>query len=173
MAIRRRAPDDLEQCVALAHLVHQTDGYPARLPDDMGAFIVNRDAIGAWVATVDDRVVGHVALHRDTAPAVLAAAAEALGRSADQLAVVARLLVHPEHRRHGYGDELLQAAADEARALGKWPVLDVWLRYTQAIALYERRGWQRAGTVTVDIGAGEPLVEHVYCAPAVERAGGA
>jgi len=75
-------------CTKLAELVHSTDGYPFRLPDDLRAFIASDQALGAWVAERDGKVIGHVALHARTTPAVMTMASVALGLPTHRLGVV-------------------------------------------------------------------------------------
>ncbi len=78
---------------------------------------------------------------------------------------MARLLVAPTARRRGIGRGLLGRAAEEAVALGRRPVLDVVTEHRSAIHLYDRCGWQPAGTVTVTFPELE-VTEVVYLAPA-------
>lgn len=92
-------------------------------------------------------------------------AANTLDRPQDQLAVVARLFVSPRARGTGAGRLLMDAATAEAAARGLWPVLDVDTELAAAIALYESRGWTRAGTITIRFKDGNTLTEHVYLAP--------
>lgn len=47
-----------------------------------------------------------------------------------------------------------------------WPVLDVDTDLAPAIALYESRGWVRAGMVTMRFKGGHSLNEFVYLGPA-------
>jgi hypothetical protein len=57
---------------------------------------------------------------------------------------------------------------DDARGAPRelWPVLDVDTTYASAIALYERCGWTRLGTIALPMPDGRPIAEHVYAAPA-------
>src|ERR1019366_4153622 len=61
---------------------------------------------------------------------------------------IARLFVDPAARRQGLARALLDAAAGHARTRGLQPVLDVVAGSEPAIALYERSGWELAGTET-------------------------
>jgi GNAT superfamily N-acetyltransferase len=111
-------------------------------------------------------VIGHVGLVARSMPSVMELASAALGRPADQLAVVARLFVSPRVRGHGTARELLRRAEAAAAARGLHPVLDVDTELSAAIALYESAGWTRAGTVTVRFGDGDRVLnEHVYLGP--------
>jgi hypothetical protein len=62
MTIRARTDADLKACVAFLRTVHETAGYPVNWPAEPDAWLTPPDALGSWVATADDRVVGHVAL---------------------------------------------------------------------------------------------------------------
>ena len=147
-------------------MVHTLDGYPPYMPDhDFVAFVASPDAIGTWVATRRTEVVGHVALHRSSSIAVMELATKATGLDADQLGVVARLLVAPEARRLGVGRLLLETAAREASGRGLMPILDVTTTFVPAVALYEQSGWSRPGTVAVEFPDGTRIEEFVYVAP--------
>ena len=112
MCIRPRIDADLQDCAELARIVHEIDGYPPYLPgDDIESFIRADGAMVAWVAERDEQLVGHVVLNPASSAPVMALAAKATGRSAEGLAVVARLLVSPLARRTGVGTALLSTAA--------------------------------------------------------------
>jgi GNAT superfamily N-acetyltransferase len=162
--VRPRSDEDLDQCVRMAGAVHRQDGYPAFLDTDFRTFLVAPDALAAWVAEDAGQVVGHVALHQLTIPAALAIASDALGQPVDRLAVVARLLVAPAARQRGVGGLLLDAATEEARARSRWPILDVCADFGPAVALYEARGWVRAGSVPLHLD-GRDIEELVYLGP--------
>jgi GNAT superfamily N-acetyltransferase len=166
MDVRARTVEDLDALVRLARRVHRHDGYPPRRPGDLRAFVAGDDAVAAWVAVVSGRIVGHVALHRTSSPEVMALARSATGCAAGELAVVARLLTDPAARRQGVGAALLAVATQGSVARGRRPILDVATHFDAAIALYERAGWERVGTVTVAVPGDEPLDEHVYLGPA-------
>jgi GNAT superfamily N-acetyltransferase len=162
MTVRARIDADLDQCVAVAQAVHQLDHYPLYLPTDLRTFLDSPDAHGAWVAEVDDKVVGHVALHRRTTAAAMDLASETVRQPVDQLGIVARLLVAPSSRRQGGGQALLDVASRAAVGRGLWPVLDVVTSLPDAVRLYEKCGWTRAGEVTVDLGDALTINEYVY-----------
>ena len=166
LQVRPRGDDDLDACAALARATHLYDGYPAYVKDgDFRAFITRPGALAAWVAEIDEHVVGHVALHaRTTEPAMNLATAR-LDLPAEQLGVVARLMIAPDARHRGIAHILLRIATEEARARNLTPMLDVVTRHTAAIALYERAGWRRLGTVAFTMPDGSELEEYVYCAP--------
>lgn len=163
--VRLRNQSDLATCIRIAEMVHRIDGYPKYLPTDLQQFLASPDALSAWVAEENGDVVGHVALHQRSSDAVLALAAKALRQPADRLGVVARLLVAPEVRRKGIGRVLLATAAEEALRRGLWPILDVVTEHREAIRLYEKEGWIRAGQVTAKFGDGIELEEIVFLGP--------
>jgi GNAT superfamily N-acetyltransferase len=153
MELRRRRLDDMEQVAGVAELVRSVDGYPPRSPD----LFVGPEVLAAWVAADAGMVVGHVALHRTSAEAVMRLAGEATSRQADRLVVVARLFVAPTIRRRGVGRLLLGRAVAEAHAMDRWPVLDVASGFQPAIALYESCGWTCAGSVTFEFRDGATM----------------
>jgi GNAT superfamily N-acetyltransferase len=128
------------------------------------------DALGAWVAEDEGRVVGHVALHPHSSNEVMEIASLAVGRPPEQLGVVARLLVETPLRGRGLGRTLLSAACDDAFTRGLWPILDVATRFREAIHLYESCGWLCAGQVKVCLPDGSELEEFVYVASAPNHA---
>ena len=163
--VRPRVDTDMAALIRIAALVQETDGYPGRRPRDLRAFLDAPDALGAWVAECDGAVAGHVALHRDSLPVVMARAATELERDVSHLAAVARLVVDPSARRRGVGRALLETAADHARRRGLHPVLDVATHYDAANALYRSCGWRNVGEVTMVFGDGATLQSYVYVAP--------
>lgn len=166
MEVRPRSAAHLPLVVAMVERSLERSEYPPYRPADLAAFLTPPDLLGAWVADAGGLVVGHVANHATSSPEVMAAAVASTDRPESGLAVLARLLVEPEHRGTGVAESLVRRAEQEAHASGRWPVLDVALHFTAAIRTYERLGWTRAATVTVVPRVGEPFREHVYVGPA-------
>ena len=163
--IRRRSSADGAALEAMALAVHHLDGYPMYLPDDLRSFIVDEDALAAWVATTDGEVLGHIALHRSSAQQVMELVLSTTGMQEDSIAVVARLLVAPDVRGRGIGRALLEKGTREAARLGRRAVLDVVESHRAAIALYERCGWTRVGRVEWALPGDRKLREFVYLSP--------
>jgi predicted N-acetyltransferase YhbS len=163
--IRDRRPDDGAALEAIALETHHRDGYPKYLPADLRSFIVENDALRAWVAQRDGEILGHVALHARAAPEVMEIVLSATGLDEDQVIVLARFLVAPWARRQGIGSALIERATEEAVSMGRRAVLDVVDTHHDAIALYERGGWTRAGRVDWALPGGRPLREFVYLSP--------
>jgi len=163
--VRDLGRQDLADLERLAEIIHHVDGYPIYLPADLRSFVISPDAHGAWVAVEDGDLLGHVALHRRSWEGVMDLGRRTTGLGDDGLAVVARLLVSPTARRRGLGRALLQVAANNARAMGLRPILDVVATYEAAIRLYETEGWERLGTVQFPLPDGGTVDEHVYLSP--------
>jgi GNAT superfamily N-acetyltransferase len=169
--VRPRTDEDLEACVELARIVQDLDGYPPYFPPDgrefLGAFLTPpENVLQAWVAEDGGGIVGHVALHRSSTAPVMALASETLHQPVEKLGVVARLFVAPTARHRGVGEILLDVASGDAVERGLHPILDVAIQFHAAIRLYERRGWTRAGQVTVVFEEeGFSLDEAVYLGP--------
>lgn len=166
LVIRPRRDTDLEGCLAMAAAVHDLDGYPPRHPGgDFRRFLVGDGALTAWVAESGAALAGHVALHRQSSDPVMELACAELHLAPERLGVVARLFVDPAQRRSGVGRALLDAAAGEARRRNLYPILDVGVALTRAVALYDSAGWSRLGQVTVKFRDGVVFEEYVYAAP--------
>ena len=146
-------------------LTHEVDAYPRFLPEHLASFLVDPSELAAWVAELGDDIVGHVALHAGVGDPAAAVAGPASGLKAGQLAVVARLLVHPDARRSGIGRGLLSMATDFAHGHELRPVLDVQQAAEPALSLYERLGWRRAGPLTLPVPGHDALHLWVYLGP--------
>ncbi len=166
MEVRPRRAHDLRSLQAIARAVHESDGYPLYTPDDDFAGLLNApEAIAAWVAVAADKIIGQVSLHSRSSEEVMALATDRLALEANQLGVVARLIVDPSRRREGAARALLDTAERDALCRGLSPILDVIDQFGPAIALYERQGWKRIGTVRIDRPNDTAIHEHVYAAP--------
>lgn len=163
--IRSRADDDLETCVGVLKEVHLRDGYPVNWPERPETWLSSGSLLGAWVAELDGRLVGHVSLsgggEGDLAPGVWG---ERTGTSAALTAVVSRLFVAPQARGHGIGALLIGQVVEEARRRGLHPVLDVVASDTAAAALYERLGWDLIATVEQRWSPSQTVTVHCYAA---------
>ncbi|GAB1333067.1 GNAT family N-acetyltransferase [Streptomyces sp. NPDC093260] len=164
--VRLRTGDDVGECARILAEVHRRDGYPVNWPDQPAEWLSHGAEWGAWVAELDDRVVGHVSLSRggegDLAPGLWS---DRNGTSKDLTAVVSRLFVAPRARGHGVGALLIGRAVAEARGRGLHPVLDVVASDTAAAALYERLGWELMATVEQRWSPSQLVAIHCYAAP--------
>lgn len=171
MLIRTKVAADDDACVAVMERTHAVDGYPRYWPERPARFLRAKGETDAWVAELDGRVVGQVALHRAEGEPVVALAQEATGLPVDRLTVLARLLVHPDARGRGVARTLVRTATARAYTTGRRPVLDVLQSTTGPARLYESEGWTRLGPTSLDLrqrGLGDvpPLELWVYLAPA-------
>jgi DNA-binding MarR family transcriptional regulator/GNAT superfamily N-acetyltransferase len=92
--------------------------------------MIDEPASGMWLAYLGDEVVGCVVLRR-------------LG-SVKRASECKRLYVKPVARGRGIADKLLNAQEEYARSQGvEWIYLDSYDDLKAAIALYERRGYER------------------------------
>lgn len=163
--IRDRRPEDVPACAAILARTHALDGYPRYQQNTLAAFVTSEAELGAWVAVADELVVGHVALHDSAGDPCFALAHQATGLAAEELAVVARLAVDPNHRKLRVGSELLTQAVSAAWSAGRRAVLDV-VTDSPAQRFYERAGWTRVGETVIPIPGVEDLEVYVYVSPA-------
>jgi len=130
------------------------------------AWLVDPHQLAAWVAEIDGRTVGHVALS-DPQPAD--AAADMWNRHPDSRgeppAVLGRLFVLSSARGHALGERLARTATEYAHRHGRRAVLDVMAKDGAAVRLYERLGWRRIGTTQHDDGHGNAIDAYCYVSP--------
>ena len=167
VTIRSRVPADLDDVAAALVEVHRTDGYPVEGVDDPRAWLVDPHQLAAWIAELDGRTVGHIALG-DPQPSDAAAALwnEDPENTGQPLAVLGRLFVLRSARGHALGEQLIRTATDYAHQHGRRLVLDVMTKDAAAIRLYERLDWRRIGTTKHDDGHGHAIDAYCYVSPA-------
>lgn len=122
--------------------VHLVDGYPIDWPADPGAWLNPPALAGAWVAVIENRIVGHAGVeHHDGRG--LFQTDDALPRSSSisRFAIVTRLFVRPTARGSGSAAQLLSTVCAQAAAADRVAVLEV-IDGTAAVATYERLGWR-------------------------------
>jgi GNAT superfamily N-acetyltransferase len=161
-AVRDRRPGDLDALAAVLVEVHRVDGYPVEGVADPHAWLTPPGALHAWVATLDDTVVGHI-LAMTAQPEI--AAVDAWVRHGGDIAttiVGARLFVAPAARGHRLGTTLARTLTDWACLHELDLVGDVMAKDTVAIAIYERLGWHRLGTAMHDTGHGDRVPAYLY-----------
>ncbi len=152
LRIRPRRDDDLPVLAEILERQQPVSHYPLQwpLPYPTDRFIRRRSELAAWVAELDERVAGHVALH--------AAEDDELGRlwsraqrlPVSSLRCVGVLYVDSALARRGVGSALLTTATDHALAHGGAPVLDVVAERAGPIELYRRHGWREIGRFRPD-----------------------
>lgn len=166
MPIRPKRAADAAAVARLVLAVHRGDGYPRYLPDDLDHFMTSPCEVASWVAEVDGRIVGHVALHRADGDPTLPVAVRASGRRAHELVVLARLVVSPDARGQGWGRALIDVAADTAQSAGQRLVLDV-VQDAPAVSFYDKLGWTRVAPLRLQLDRARSLDLWVYLGPDV------
>ncbi|SFF54222.1 Acetyltransferase (GNAT) family protein [Actinacidiphila alni] len=146
--------------------VHATDGYPVEGVDQPEEWITPPTVIQAWVAEIDHRIVGHVAIMRPQGEDAVALWQKQTNGAGTEIAVLARLFVIREARGHSVGEELMRAAAAYAQQRGMRLVLDVMTKDTAAIRLYERLGWRPIGKAIHRYGDDQQINAICYVSPA-------
>lgn len=152
--IRERRAADLDQCVRALRRVHEADGYPIVWPRDPVRWLSPAATAHAWVAVAAAQPAGPT---RAPGAAEAEAAGGVLGHvlllrtDTPRTYEIARLFVAPAGRGLGLGRELLETAGVRAAREGYGLELEVVAdERSHAIALYERTGWRRTGTVTAE-----------------------
>ncbi|KNX36041.1 GNAT family N-acetyltransferase [Luteipulveratus halotolerans] len=164
--IRLRRDSDLPELAQILVAVHALDGYPVEGVDNPLAWLVSDSTLSAWVAELDGKLVGHVALS-DPSESEGAAKlwAEQHGNTGPGLAMLGRLFVSPAGRGRGLGARLTATATNEARRMNRRAVLDVMEKDVAARKTYERLGWIRLGEFDHAAGAGRAVPAIAYAAP--------
>ncbi len=132
LIVRSRRAEDADALVAALAQVHERDAYPVRASRVTQDWLYDGSDV-AWVAQLDGRVVGHVALVR-----------------VDAAWELTRYFVAVDARGSGAGRALLDVAEAWADADGVPMRLVVMQHNRDAQAVYVRRGWQRDGSTTAD-----------------------
>lgn len=155
--IRPRRTSDVPDLAAALLEQQSASGYPHRnpLPYPAEQFLQRPGITQAWVAEVDGRVAGHVAVSVPADPrtlgsgdaAVVRAWMAAHGCRHDELGEVAIFFTATAVRGTGAGAALLATAVGSLRERGLAPCLDVVPTSTGAMRLYRRTGWQEVGRV--------------------------
>jgi len=151
---------DIDEICALYDLVHQyleshtnypgwkKGIYPDRIHGEQG---IREGTL--YVARLDRRIVGSVIINQEqengyeTVPWKTAAEPE-------EVAVIHTFMVHPDCLKAGVGRALLEFAEKTAAQKGRKVVrLDVYENHAPAIRLYERLGYEYAGTADLGYGS--------------------
>ena len=163
--IRPYEDTDLPGASAALTDVHATDGYPVEGVADPEAWLRSDDILASWVAEADGRIVGHVAVMRPRGEDAVTLRAGQSEDDEQHIAVLARLFVVRDARQHALGERLVRTAMDYGQRSDRRLVLDVMVKDTAAIRLYERLGWLRTGRATHRFGTGQSIEAIYYVAP--------
>lgn len=155
--IRARRAGDLDQCVRALRLVHEADGYPMVWPRDPVRWLSPAATAHAWVALAAPGPEPDPGQAAERGPGNAETAGGVLGHvlllrtDTPRTYEIARLFVAPAGRGLGLGSALLETAGVRAAEAGYGLELEVVAdERSHAIALYERTGWRRTGTVTAE-----------------------
>jgi GNAT superfamily N-acetyltransferase len=156
--VRPRRDQDLQQLVVLLRSVYRADGYPANWPNDPTRWLAAPGTIGAWVFEHRSELVGHLALTAPDPERAWPQWREALQQPCARLAVMRRLFVAPNARRHGVASQLIKAAEAAAAQRALHLVLDVADHNRAAVEFWTTHGWREVGQATLPPGdEGRPL----------------
>ena len=138
--------------------MHVSDGYPFRWPQDPPRWLAGRDRLGAWVSESDGDIDGHLSLLGLDETRARREWREGVPAPVDRLAVISRFFVAPGARGRGIGSALLRAAEEHATTNDLRLVLEVADHNHDAIAFYERRGWERVGNASLLLDDGHSVL---------------
>lgn len=163
--IRAFTDGDLSGVVAALARVHATDGYPVEGVERPETWISSPSVEKAWVAVMQDMVVGHVALMSAESEDANRLWRESSPGDEKEVKALARLFVLREARSRRIGERLVKAVMGFASERGIRLVLDVMLKDAAAIRLYERLGWSRIGLADHHYGGSEVVPAACYVWP--------
>ncbi|MHB8243844.1 MAG: GNAT family N-acetyltransferase [Acidimicrobiales bacterium] len=164
--IRPRLDDDLPALAVVLARVHESDGYPVKVPPDPVAWLSGSRTRRSWVASLGGLVVGQVSTASADGDYAEGVWLRALECESGDLAVVKRLFVDPTARGRGLGRTLLDTVVADAHLRGLHPVLDVDAKAAYPNALYRSCGFQEVGTVDLTwTGLGGRFSANCYVGP--------
>ncbi|MFC4498846.1 MULTISPECIES: GNAT family N-acetyltransferase [Streptomyces] len=163
--IRPFEDTDLPGAAAALTDVHATDGYPVEGVARPEEWLRSEDVLASWVAEVEGRIVGHVAVMRPRGEGAVSLWAEQSADDEQHIGVLARLFVVRDVRNRAVGAQLVRTAMGYGVSHGRRLVLDVMVKDQAALRLYERLGWLRTGRTTHHFGAGQSIEAICYAAP--------
>ncbi|MFK7601526.1 GNAT family N-acetyltransferase [Deinococcus sp. SM5_A1] len=146
MSIRPRTDSDFPALMQALSGTHRAAAYPSVWPTDPAAFLAPPLTLGAWVAEVGGVAVGQVVLRVVSEP--LPQWIAVTGLLPQDVAFISRLLIAPDHQRHGLARQLFRAAWAGARRLKRRAILDVQTDAAAPVALYDSEGWTRVATLS-------------------------
>ncbi|KAI3326075.1 acyl-CoA N-acyltransferase [Xylariaceae sp. AK1471] len=163
-SIRPRRDSDIPACVEILKAVYATNGFPVGGVDDALNELQTDDQ--AWVATDNNggAIIGHVALNKARESYVNVTLWRERHPEAD-VAVLARLFVHPEARKRGAATKLIRVVEEEARSKGLRLLILALVKDQDAIRLYRSLGWENFGTTVYRWGEGNEMAGECFVSP--------
>ncbi|QOV41002.1 GNAT family N-acetyltransferase [Streptomyces ferrugineus] len=165
IVIRPFEDSDLPGAAAALTDVHATDGYPVEGVAHPEAWLRSDEVLASWVAESGRRIVGHVAVMRPRGEGAVSLWTEQSGADEHRIGVLARLFVVRDARGRTVGERLVMTAMDYGLSHNRRLVLDVMVKDTAALRLYERLGWLRTGGTMHRYGNGQHIEAICYVAP--------
>ncbi len=163
--VRRRSRGDLQSAVRLLYAARDNGDYRGDMPDSPSEWLEAPGIWAAWVIRPGPSVLGHVAVSRmSDDPMDAMRWKEITGLDLASLALVTRLLVHPDAQGKGYDEALLAVADREIRRRGQTPAMELVTVSGEPLPALESAGWTLLGLYPW----GEPadaLQKHYYIAP--------
>ncbi|KAI0455847.1 acyl-CoA N-acyltransferase [Xylaria acuta] len=162
-SIRRRGDGDLPACVKIIKAVYRDSGYPVGGVDKALEELRTDDQ--AWVAEDNGTIVGHVAMNEARESHANVALWLEKHPQATDIALLARLFVHPEARRRGAASMLVRAVEEAARSEGRRLLILALDKDQDAIRLYRRLGWEHYGATVFRWGEGNEMDAECFVSP--------
>lgn len=150
IAIRERTDADFHELGIVLRATHAKTGYPVVSVNEPTTFLTPSSTLKAWVATFNDKVVGHILVEGPSISNQAIAAHVQRGGDLDHVAVLARLFVSPDTQGLGLGKLLIKHAVAWAHSVGKRLVLYVLDKDIVATGMYEKLGWNRISEGTFE-----------------------
>lgn len=166
LVIRERQDRDLPALAELLGRQQPQTRYPFvwPFPRPIEEFLKRPTELRAWVAELDEEIVGHVAVESVDDDAIGRSWAAAHGVGLAELRCVSVFFSDINRAGQGIGSRLLATATDFAQLEG-YPVLDVVAAHETPVNLYLRRGWQIIETTQAPWHPGTDLPIHLMILP--------
>jgi GNAT superfamily N-acetyltransferase len=152
VSLRPRRDADVPLLIDILVRQQAQTRYPLRWPwpGDLVDFLRRESELEAWVAEIDGRVVGHVAIESVADDELGQMWATAHDVPITELRCISVLYADRRVARRGIGSALLAQATQRALANGGAPVLDVVAGHLEPLRLYLSRGWLEVGRLRPD-----------------------
>lgn len=162
--IRPRKDDDFDALITILHRVYKTTGYPIEGIDKPKQYLTRGPTKEAWVAELDNRIIGHVTVRQGTEDNVSVALWHER-HPEDYTSVLSKLFVDPDSRGQGVATKLIEHVLSWSRDETSRLLMFALIKDADAIRLYGRLGWSEYGRSSYHYGEGQQMEAVCFASP--------